>query len=77
MRAKLLLFGIAKDIIGQSELELTLQPATDVAALKRTLAERYPALPSFMLAVNAEYAPDELVIRPRDEIAVIPPTSGG
>jgi molybdopterin converting factor small subunit len=77
MKATILLFGIAKDVVGKPELKMTLKPGTNAKALKHTLHKDYPALPTFMLAVNARYASDELVIQDNDEIAIIPPTSGG
>lgn len=75
----ILLFGAAKDIAGVPVLE---KPAhiTDVAALKAWLYEVYPSLQqlkSMMIAVNRAYATDAQLISARDEIAVIPPVSGG
>jgi molybdopterin converting factor subunit 1 len=75
----ILAFGIAKDILGgrQCEIELT---GNTVAALRTALLGRYPALAglrSLMIAVNSEYAEDGVLLEERDEIALIPPVSGG
>jgi molybdopterin converting factor subunit 1 len=75
----ILLFGVAKDIAGVPVLE---KPAhiSDVAALKAWLYEAYPSLlqlKSMMIAVNRTYAADSQTISAQDEIAVIPPVSGG
>ncbi|MFB6455487.1 molybdopterin converting factor subunit 1 [Chitinophaga sp. Hz27] len=75
----LLLFGVTKDITGVSQMEL---PAGihSVGELKQWLLQDYPGisrLNSLMIAVNKEYAADTQVISPLDEIAVIPPVSGG
>jgi molybdopterin converting factor subunit 1 len=75
----ILLFGVAKDIAGVPVLE---KPAhiSDVAALKAWLYEAYPSLLQLkylMIAVNREYADDSQTISAQDEIAVIPPVSGG
>jgi len=53
---------------------------TTLADLKGTIIERFPALrwpAGTMLAVNQEYASLEQGLREGDEIAVIPPVSGG
>lgn len=72
-------FGITKDIIGGRETLLELEGNT-VASLRKTLKSRYPALVeirSLMVAVNNSYAEDDRTIGESDEIALIPPVSGG
>jgi len=79
MKVNVLAFGIAKDIFGGSAISVELTEET-TAALKRSLEERYPRLKqlaSYMVAVNNEYAQDESILTERDEIAIIPPVSGG
>ena len=74
------LFGIARDIVASSHYELSLTEGMTVSKLKSTLNSEYPAfenLRSLMVAVNNQYARDELVLTERDEIALIPPVSGG
>jgi molybdopterin synthase sulfur carrier subunit len=44
------------------------------------MLSKYPKLAelvSFLIAVNSEYADDDRVINSGDEVAIIPPTSGG
>ncbi|HWV67261.1 molybdopterin converting factor subunit 1 [Chitinophaga sp.] len=75
----ILLFGAAKDIAGVPVLNKP-EHITDVATLKAWLFEVYPSLQqlrSVMIAVNRTYAADTQVISSGDEIAVIPPVSGG
>ncbi|MBC9931154.1 molybdopterin converting factor subunit 1 [Chitinophaga qingshengii] len=75
----LLFFGVAKDIAGAAKIDFP-ETVTRVAELKQWLYERYPAiqqLNSLMIAVNREYAADEQIIHLEDEVAVIPPVSGG
>ncbi len=51
-----------------------------VGQLKTWLAERYPAmqkLSSLAVAVDSEYADDAQPLRPGQEVALIPPVSGG
>ena len=76
---KILLFGIAKDIAGAPVLQID-APVAKVAALKEHLYQQYPRLrelKSCMIAVNKVYATDDAALQPGDEIAVIPPVSGG
>lgn len=80
MQISLLLFGIAKDIVGQRTLELDVEEGCSVAALKQLVVDRYPqfeALKYLGIAVNNEYADNALTIQQGDEIALIPPVSGG
>jgi molybdopterin converting factor subunit 1 len=79
---KVLLFGIAKDIIGASEYEVPAQPKhpSTVKELKDVLVVLFPEfnkLSSLAIAVNNEYADETIVIGAEDEIAIIPPVSGG
>lgn len=72
-------FGITKDIVGRREMVIELQGDT-VGALRKALKNRYPLLVdirSLMIAVNSVYAEDDLLIGETDEIALIPPVSGG
>tara|TARA_R110002051_G_scaffold144021_2_gene216964 strand:- start:494 stop:736 length:243 start_codon:yes stop_codon:yes gene_type:complete len=79
---KVLLFGIAKDIVGKSEFNLPIEPkqAFTVLELKAVLVSSFPdfgRLSSFAVAVNSEYANDTFSLKSSDEIAIIPPVSGG
>ena len=72
-------FGVTKDILGGRETVLELEGDT-VAALRGALKKRYPPLVeirSLMVAVNKAYAEDDHKIGESDEIALIPPVSGG
>jgi molybdopterin converting factor subunit 1 len=74
-----LAFGIAKDILGGRQCEIEL-PGNTVSALRTALVGQYPALAglrSLLIAVNSEYAEDGVLLEERDEIALIPPVSGG
>jgi len=80
MTLSILAFGIAKDIFGNSSIRVELPDAASASALKNYLEQQYPRLKqlaSYLLAVNSEYAPDELLLKETDEIAIIPPVSGG
>ncbi|MDB5026042.1 MAG: MoaD/ThiS family protein [Mucilaginibacter sp.] len=80
MKVNVLAFGIAKDIFGSSSVDVELPGQNTTGSLKKSLEERYPRLKqlaSYMVAVNNEYAPDQEILTERDEIAIIPPVSGG
>ncbi|RLD22901.1 MAG: molybdopterin converting factor subunit 1 [Bacteroidetes bacterium] len=73
------LFGIAKDIVGTSTLKIAYQIST-VDDLLVYLKSEYPEfvkLTSLLVAVNDEYALAETAISDADEVAIIPPVSGG
>ena len=76
---KVKLYGIAKDIVGSSSLSITEEIST-VGNLLEYLQSAYPAfekLKSLLVAVNDEYARPEAEINETDEVAIIPPVSGG
>ena len=79
---EILLFGIAKDIVGKEKIQISPQDETpgSVLELKRILWDSYPEfgkLSSLAVAVNSEYATDGTLLENSDEIAIIPPVSGG
>lgn len=80
MKIRVLTFGIARDITGAGILELELPEGSTIGSAQNYFLERYPALSrlsSLVIAHNAEYAPVATVLRENDEIALIPPVSGG
>lgn len=82
----ILLFGVTKDIIGSPSLSIPTanfsgkpSPKT-VGELRAFLCGAYPELKrlsSLAIAVNNSYADDKREINSFDEIALIPPVSGG
>jgi molybdopterin synthase catalytic subunit len=81
MRVKVLLFGQLKDIVGQSEESLELQPGARLAAVMSHYAERYPKFQGFSssiaCSINQEYAQGTAVLKEGDEVGLLPPVSGG
>jgi sulfur-carrier protein len=72
-------FGVTKDLLGGKDTVIEIR-GTTVGELRQELAERFPELldlRSLFIAVNSDYADDNLVLKPTDEIALIPPVSGG
>jgi molybdopterin synthase catalytic subunit len=81
MRIKVLFFGLLKDICGRAEDGLDLPSGASVRAVFDHYAALYPRLagmaPSIVLARNLEFsAPGEL-LADGDEVALLPPVSGG
>ncbi len=78
---KLLLFGITRDIVGQSEVDYELKSTeTNVGKLLQDLKNQFPELSklnSLAIAVNEEYAQNDVIIDQNDTVALIPPVSGG
>jgi molybdopterin converting factor subunit 1 len=77
---QVLLFGAAADRAGTRETVLSAEGIT-LDELWQLLAERYPDLSpmrdTLAFAVNGEYARGDARISPGDEVAVLPPVSGG
>lgn len=72
-------FGIARDIVKGREFILETNAVT-VSQLKEQLKSEYPelrSLKSFFVAVDNTYAADDIEVHEGQEIALIPPVSGG
>jgi molybdopterin converting factor small subunit len=79
MKVKLLAFGIAKEILGKKAQDYDFEGA-DVGDFRTEMQKKYPPLArlqNFAIAVNLAYAADNLQIKENDEVAIIPPVSGG
>lgn len=73
-------FGSAREMVGGRQIEVELSQEYTAGALRNQLIALYPALAglrSLMIAVNQEYANDDHSLNETDEIALIPPVSGG
>ena len=80
MQLKVILFGIAKDIVGNSRLDLRLNDGASIRALKEQLIAEYPEmgkLRSIAFAVDTDYVDDAYQLHDNEEIVIIPPVSGG
>ena len=76
---KILFFGILASKTGTKELELDIGSGKSVAELLQILKERFNDMPDgpFVFAVNETQATLETIINDNDEVAVMPPFSGG
>jgi molybdopterin converting factor subunit 1 len=75
------LFAAARDFAGMESVQLDLGSGATVLELRTSLSLKFPAMMELIarsaIAVNHEYAEDGLVISEGDELALIPPVSGG
>lgn len=74
---KILFFGKLKDVTGKKEIDV--KGIKSLYDLKEFLFEKYPFLKNeiFLIAINSEIAPDNVELNEGDEIALLPPISGG
>jgi molybdopterin converting factor subunit 1 len=83
MKVNVLYFAISREVVGKSQEELQLEDGATTHKLLEQLLGAYPGLQSVMkacvFAVNQEYvAPSQaLTLKDGDEVAIIPPLSGG
>ena len=81
MRVNVKLFAVLRERAGVSEVALELNDGDSVAAAAQALGERVPAIRDMLgrvaFAVNQEYAAAATILADGDELAAIPPVSGG
>ncbi|PYX09982.1 MAG: molybdopterin synthase [Acidobacteria bacterium] len=81
MRIRVLFFGMLKDLAGYSSDSIDLPEHARVADVLRHYEERIPRMrelvTSMAMSVNQEYAGVDVQLKPGDEVALLPPVSGG
>jgi molybdopterin synthase catalytic subunit len=81
MEVTVRLFALHRDVVGASELRLEITPGMTAGQLWEQIITRYPRLAgatrSLMYAVNQAYADPGTELHAGDEVAFIPPVSGG
>lgn len=81
VRIKVTFFGPAKDWAKLERTTIELADGATLGSLRHYLSEQYAglraALGSVRFAVREEFANDEARLRTGDEVALIPPVSGG
>jgi MoaE-MoaD fusion protein len=76
MEVTVRLFAMLRERAGASEVTLELPDGARVGDALAELGSLAEGLP-LVMAVNREYAPEDRVLDPGDELALIPPVSGG
>ncbi len=80
MKITLLAFGIAKEIVGRSTQEMELDGEITQQQFRQIINGMHPALAAlntYAVAINKTYAQPDDVIKHGDEVAILPPVSGG
>lgn len=81
MQVRVLLFGILKDLAGRSSEEISLPDRATAADVldhyEQSLAEKKAVLSSVAISVNQEYTAANRELHSGDEVALLPPVSGG
>jgi molybdopterin converting factor subunit 1 len=81
LKVRVKFFASYREIVGQSDMVLELKDGTTVQMLVDCLKNRYERLGSLtdviIASVNKKYARDDVVLNEGDEIALLPPVSGG
>lgn len=81
MKIQIKLFAAAREISDRGELELEVSDGLSVRDMKLKISAAHPGLSELILrsavSINREFATDESLVHEKDEIALIPPVSGG
>jgi len=81
MQVRVLFFGVLKDMAGKSADEIDVRDGAPVRDVLLHYESQLPKLrawlPSIALAVNQQYAGPDTKLKANDEIALLPPVSGG
>ena len=81
MQVRVLLFGSLREAAGAKELSVALPERATVVSLRELLVASQPAFEKLAgrlrVAVNREFASDDALLADGDEVAFLPPVSGG
>ncbi len=81
MQVTVRLFGQIREAVGAKELDVQLPGGARAGALRALLAEQYPAFGApdarLRVSVNREFAAEDAPLADGDEVAFLPPVSGG
>jgi molybdopterin converting factor subunit 1 len=81
MTVTVLFFAHYQDVAGAHERSVSLEDGATVTDLAGALSERHPRLEGLLsyarVAVNADHADAATVLHDGDEVALMPPMSGG
>ena len=81
MRVTIRLFARLRDLVGQSEFERDVPAPATVSSVWNVLVAEFPAARDYertmSVAVNANYARLHSPVQDGDDVAFLPPVSGG
>ena len=81
VRVRVLFFGMLKDIVGRSEDRIEVADGSRLESVFERYAQQFPKLSalksSIVLASNHQFCEPSATVSDGDEIAFLPPVSGG
>jgi molybdopterin synthase sulfur carrier subunit len=79
MKIMVLFFAKSREVVGKDQLELEIPEGEGASSLVDKLQSQYPELEGmgFRIAVNSDYVEKDFKLHEGDQVAVIPPISGG
>lgn len=81
MKVKVKLFAAHRQLMGRRDLELNVPSGATIMDVWQQLKSQYPQMEhlsnNLLAALNHDYAPLETHVKEGDELAFIPPVSGG
>lgn len=77
MKVRVLFFGVLTDTVGKPEIEI--ENISTLYSLKQHLVESFPKMfeHSYVVSVNRKLIPADLELKDGDEVAFLPPFTGG
>ena len=80
-KIKVRLFANLRELVGEREITITVPSGVTVSYLNNEILKKYPQLKSFsnkfVTSVNCRVTTGDTIITSSDEIALLPPVSGG
>jgi molybdopterin converting factor subunit 1 len=81
MRVTVRLFAVVRERAGSPQIDLELSEGASVAGAVSELVRQIPSIAAVMArvvyAINREYVRSDAILKQGDELAIIPPVSGG
>lgn len=81
MKIKVKFFASYREAVGMDELDLEMEGGSNVSQLLEAVKALHPAIGELIepliVSVNKEYADFNKVLKDGDEVALLPPVSGG
>ncbi len=79
MKITVLFFAQSREIVGQDQMDFEIPEGEKVSLLLKILQSQFRDLLAikFMVAVNSEYVENDYKLHDGDQVAIIPPVSGG